>query len=319
MADHASLRSSSTSESADYKMEDSATGTDLFQGPSCPSTGADFVYSRDYSSIPLATSRSSDPDVESQLSESIFSRADSVSSFGSNSADSDTSSPPNLPVTLYSTPTEPSLAATEPSYIEVDAPRMCTNLPTLHQLKFSAPFPIRIPSMDSKRTARDPSPCSGQGSPVHSSATKFAKRHQTFPLGRTLSFDTPTVLAIRRSSTPSGARFGQEYTCLAPEKLLNETSADGSEVREYSVKSMEENLSFVGGCINYTDAKVEDELPKDAPFSTAQLETPSLPNVEDISNDHLPHVLRINERPSPLGTRQERLSASSRAETVKEW
>lgn len=338
MAHHADLEASSTSEATKYKMESSTPVTDLVQN-----------HSRSGFRLELGTGPGSlcigydspnlqhEPDLESQLSESIFSQMGSVSS-----AESDISSPPSLPVTLYSTPTEFPTTTTELSYIKGDGIPISASLPTSHlfvptgpraSLDFSNPIHIRFPSMDSNRAVREPSPGSVQSSSNHPFVAKLTKRHQTFPLDRNFpSSDEPWVLPIRKHSTPGGTIFAQNNAYTKPERALNRSFADGNSVTkrfceaEYRVKPVQGDASGVEGVLGtgYTDRantiKVEDEWQLIAPVSVNQLKTSTAFDKFDLGDEQYSNSVPTYRKHDKtyLGTRQERLSASSRAETIRD-
>lgn len=309
MADRTVPDAASSPEAAEYKMEDVTPMPTLFQRRTCSGVNSplELRYIADCQSFAPATGRSSTPDLESQGSESIFSRTDSISSFGSHWADSDILGAPNVPVHHGSIRTEPQPTTVEPPYADrkttqihwrlpASRPFAPTVLPTSQM--FNKPHPYRaraLPSMESKRTVTGSSPGPGQSPPDLPSVVKNAKRQQTFPLGRTPpSAGEPMVFAHRKNSAPPGTLFSLDHPCMAQKTFLNGVDANpiGSSSHPgevgYVTKPLEAGIwntdalrapvTFCAG-----NSKVEDE-----PLYTTSLSHLAWEDPEDVSDDKSP-------------------------------
>lgn len=309
MADRTGPDAASSAGAAEYKMEDAIPIPTLFQRRSCSGINSplELRYIADCQSFAPATGRSSTPDLESQGSESVFSRTDSISSFGSHWADSEILGAPNVPVHLGSIRTEPQPATVEPPYadrkttqIHWRLPASCPFAPTVLPTSqmFNKPHPYRaraLPSMESNRKVTDSSPGSGQSPPEQPSAFKTAKRQQTFPLGRTTpSAGNPLVFAHRKNSAPPGTLFSLDHPRMAQKTFLNGVNADsiGSSNHPdevgYVTKPLEAGVWNTGafrtpGTFCAGIVKVEDE-----PLYSTSLSHPAWEYPEDASDDESP-------------------------------
>lgn len=226
MADRTGNNICSLSEATKHKIKSSEPAMDLDCGPSCshssivPGTDPEVFCFRDSNQV----CRPPTPDVESQMSESIFSRAGSISSFGSSPPDFE---PPILnrnPVALYSSPIGFLSFQRERNDCwtnrDLHISPSLDHLGPLHSL-VSRSIHIGSLGMDSKTAPGDPSPDS-QPKPKRSFfVPKPAKRHQTFPPGRVLQCsEKSTRLAFRRKPGPAAGLPSYTIPCLEREEFF---------------------------------------------------------------------------------------------------
>lgn len=329
--DRTATNSPSALKGVEHKMEESTLIMEPSHEPQCPLLNflkSSALDSGKYGFLAFAASRPFTPDQESQVSESIFSRSDSMSSVGSNSEETEALGAANAPVSLYSPATGTLLPPSEPSFVEGNSAEECTTFATSRP--FTPVVRTRLPTMNANRAARSPTSRTGQSPPKQSFVAKHAKRHQTFPpLGRpSSSSDACQVLASRKNSIPATATFPQSYPFASHESFFDQSIASGSRqpcetrfvIEPIKADTRNTGIPKTPGAVRADNTKVEREPPESAPFSSTQLRNPAVFELVDRSRKPLKHSLPAAQKPDATsqGICQSRLSASLSTNPVKD-